>query len=624
MLKGERKVTMIGKLVMPCVLAVVSTCQVLAQEAKPNPLECDEFGVIRQGRYTFFGGEVSCDNKFVFSDMHLFCMVPDGRGGAVLTYLGITHEDHRDRNGQVLVQQFSPGNSKPPYPVRYIQKTRIEGNRIRRDVGHQGKWDPVPKTYQYDIILQKSSFGAISECLIDGKLVKLPAEPGEELLAGNVKKIQINPKDPERNFTLECDRGMRIKDMRKTWPQGTFKIEIPLEKEAEQAMVAIYFMLPDAARTRLLPKPAIRRSQVGYPAHGQKYVGLEYAPNVDRPNDDTVKLERRGTDTNTVVMTGRWGESFRYLAYQLAEFDFSAVTQTGDYRVVWSGGVTDWFPIYERSMAAEPSPQAAEKKRLNVLWYGNSFTGCGDLQSVVRKMAEAGDPALVLGGSGCVNSGSLGSLAGHWKAGSQKSITPPPGSKQKWDFVVLQSYNDDMEGEKSLYAQYAPKYAELIKAQGGRVVLYETTPTTQNSQRLTVPPDPAPVIEKAKAIAALAKQTDALVVPMSMVALRCQTVRPDLTLRYANDFHPNQTMTYLTACTFYAALFNRSPEGLPALFRSPEGLPIDTIPSPPGNKDPDGWPSERTFSRQDRADLQRIAWEGLQQFQQIAASTDAR
>jgi hypothetical protein len=38
MLKGWRKMTMLGKLVMPCVLAVVSTCQVLAQEVKPmNP-----------------------------------------------------------------------------------------------------------------------------------------------------------------------------------------------------------------------------------------------------------------------------------------------------------------------------------------------------------------------------------------------------------------------------------------------------------------------------------------------------------------------------------------------------------------------------------------------------------
>ena len=39
--------------------------------------------------------------------------------------------------------------------------------------------------------------------------------------------------------------------------------------------------------------------------------------------------------------------------------------------------------------------------------------------------------------------------------------------RKKWDIVVLQSYRDDMEGEKSLYVEYAPKYAELIKALGG-------------------------------------------------------------------------------------------------------------------------------------------------------------
>jgi hypothetical protein len=193
-------------------------------------------------------------------------------------------------------------------------------------------------------------------------------------------------------------------------------------------------------------------------------------------------------------------------------------------------------------------------------------------------------------------------------------------SRKKWDIVVLQSYRDDLEGEKSLYAEYAPKFAELIQAQGGRVVLYETTPTTQNSKPLTAPPDPAAVTAKARAIAALAQRIGATVVPMSLVALRCQMVRPDLTLRYVKDSHLNQTMGYLTACTFYAALFHRSPEG----------LPIDTVDEnrAKGGKqaaeDPDGGPLQRTFSAQDRTDLQRIAWEGLRQFEQLAASAAPR
>ena len=306
------------------------------------------------------------------------------------------------------------------------------------------------------------------------------------------------------------------------------------------------------------------------------------------------------------------------------------------------------------SSGAEPPQQPTQQKTLNVLFIGNSFTACHSLANVVKAMAEAGDPDLTFDVTTVLYGGRR--LVDHWRLGTpnfvrimdltpeeeqatikslEEMIAKDPtdkyamaalrrhrrlsesleSSRKRWDYVVLQSYRDDMEGDKSLYAEYAPKFAELVKAQGGRVVLYETTPTTQNSKPLTAPPDPAPVIEKAKAIAALGRQTDAIVVPMSMVGLRCQTVRPDLPLRYVTDGHLNQTMGYLTACTIYAALFNRSPEGLP-IDTVNEGRMKDGKPAP----DPDGGPLKRTFSAKDRADLQRIAWEGLKQFQEVAAT----
>ncbi|MFZ5829407.1 MAG: hypothetical protein ACOY3P_04935 [Planctomycetota bacterium] len=305
------------------------------------------------------------------------------------------------------------------------------------------------------------------------------------------------------------------------------------------------------------------------------------------------------------------------------------------------------------STVGELPLRAAEEQTLHVLFIGNSFTGRHNLSQIVKAMAEAGDRQLHFDVTTVIYGGRT--LADHWRLGTQnyvkistltreeeqatiaalqEMIAKDPNDKyasgalarhrdliasleqqrKKWDIVVLQSYRDDLAGRKSPYVEYAPKFAELIKAQGGRVVLYETTPTTQNDKPLSGPPDAAPVIEKAKVIAALAKKWDATVVPMSMVALRCQTVRPDLTLRFVNDGHPNQTMAYLTACTFYAALFERSPEGL-ALdavtdTRSLEG---------DKTKDRDGGPITKTFSLKDRADLQRIAWEGLRQFKEVAA-----
>ncbi len=188
-------------------------------------------------------------------------------------------------------------------------------------------------------------------------------------------------------------------------------------------------------------------------------------------------------------------------------------------------------------------------------------------------------------------------------------------TQQKWDFVVLQSYQDDLDGEKSLYVEYAPRFAELIKAQGGRVILYETTPRTQNAKPLTAKPDPAPILQKEATIAALAKRIDAVVAPMSIIALRCQTERPDLALRYVNDGHLNQTMSYMTGCAIYAAMFDRSPVGL-SIDRVTDTKPLDAEHK---DLDQNGDPITRKFSDTDRADLQRIVWEGIQQFKELAA-----
>ncbi|MGY8695007.1 MAG: hypothetical protein ACKVGW_12535 [Verrucomicrobiia bacterium] len=80
----------------------------------------------------------------------------------------------------------------------------------------------------------------------------------------------------------------------------------------------------------------------------------------------------------------------------------------------------------------------------------------------------------------------------------------------------------------------------------------------ENAEPLTTPPDPAPIMEKAKIIADLANRIDADVAPVFLAGLRCQQQRPDLALRFINDAHLNHTMAYLTACTLYSAIFERA------------------------------------------------------------------
>lgn len=307
---------------------------------------------------------------------------------------------------------------------------------------------------------------------------------------------------------------------------------------------------------------------------------------------------------------------------------------------------------------------AADAPELNVLFIGNSFTARHELTRVIKSLAEEGQPGLRFNVTTVIYGGRT--LAHHWElqtpnfirqatirpAEVQASITLLKGEleqrrqaeketgsprstggntlqhvsgavrnqeklaatlaepRRKWDIVVLQSYLDDLDaGGRSPFFEFAPKFAAIAQAEGARVILYETTSATQHAKPLVAPPDAAPVLAKAGAIAALAQRIGATVVPMSLVALRCQQVRPDLTLRFVNDSHLNQTMAYLTACTFYGALFHRSPSGL--AFGTVTDNRFDDQHK---DKDRDGGSLTRIFSAKDRADLQRIAWDGLGQF----------
>ena len=314
------------------------------------------------------------------------------------------------------------------------------------------------------------------------------------------------------------------------------------------------------------------------------------------------------------------------------------------------------FPV-NPSVALESEKNSPSEKTstMRVLFIGNSYTARHDLANVVEAMAEERLTALDVEVTTVIYGGRT--LSDHWRLGTQHILNQHQTTandvqqtlrslrkqleansddrharaaikrqadflqnldttRAKWDAVVLQSYRDDLDAEQSLYVKYAPRFAALAHGQGARVILYETTPTTQNKDPISDVPDAGPIHRKARIIAKLANEIDASVAPMSLVALRCQMVRPDLTLRFQNDAHLNQTMAYLSACAIYAALFDRSPEG----------LNIDSITDirffndKDRSKDRDGAPITRKFSATDRADLQRIAWQSHLEFQKLKQS----
>jgi hypothetical protein len=56
---------------------------------------------------------------------------------------------------------------------------------------------------------------------------------------------------------------------------------------------------------------------------------------------------------------------------------------------------------------------------------------------------------------------------------------------------------------------------------------------------------------------------DAILAPVGLAWQQVQQLIPGLDLYHPDGRHANPIGSYLTACVFYAAVFNASPEGLP-------------------------------------------------------------
>jgi len=306
---------------------------------------------------------------------------------------------------------------------------------------------------------------------------------------------------------------------------------------------------------------------------------------------------------------------------------------------------------------------AAPKRTIHALFIGNSYTFRNDLPEIVKRLVEEGNAdidfqyvKLIYGGQTlhthwekfrsqsflmlaeltktdlekhCAElaqlqqgakgkSGKASRDVGRYGAAlrNHKRWLSQAGKPQpKWDYVVLQSYRDTAGGLESRYAQYARKFAPVVHRLGAKPILYATFPKSQNAKPLDKAPDPAPAIAETKFLASLAKEINALVVPVAYAINRCQTARPDLTLRWIKDSHLNQRCSYLTGCAFYGAMFGKSPEGLAMNWVNDPRIKNRKKP----DEDPDGGPRHIVLPDDVRACLQKAAWEAVQGYERLAA-----
>ena len=157
---------------------------------------------------------------------------------------------------------------------------------------------------------------------------------------------------------------------------------------------------------------------------------------------------------------------------------------------------------------------------------------------------------------------------------------------------------------------YATQLAKLAKANGADVILYMTSPETQNQKPVTEPVSPG----SAKRDLAIGLELEKRIQPKAVVhvplAIRMiQNGGTDLCFRYNNDGHPNQTCAFLTANLFYAAFTGKSPEL----------LSFNTIVETKvrNGKDPDGGELKRVFDAETKIYLQKMAYESVKEFERL-------
>ncbi len=226
----------------------------------------------------------------------------------------------------------------PRAGVSYDQHVSIVGNRVRIRFRRNGNW----KGSHWESFFFELPFNNYRGATIraDGKLVKLPetySTQTENIVSG-ARRIECNAEDPSLNLLLECDSGMSVTDRRR-YQDLKYLVGVRFP-EAAGEYVDLYLTFPQMPEEDTW---AVRYSPIGYPASGEKKVVLEWPKHLTRPADDRVQLQRAD---GTVVTQGRFGKTvtLRHMQGAFAMFDFSAVREPGNYRVVWSRGTVE-FPI---------------------------------------------------------------------------------------------------------------------------------------------------------------------------------------------------------------------------------------------------------------------------------------
>ena len=182
-----------------------------------------------------------------------------------------------------------------------------------------------------------------------------------------------------------------------------------------------------------------------------------------------------------------------------------------------------------------------------ILFIGNSLTYSNGLPYMFAALADsAGEAAPVVEQVALPDFG----LEQHWEDGQAARAI----RSRCWDVVVLQQGPSSLAESRALLLDYAGRYAEIIRAQGGRPALFSVWPSASRQRDF----------ERAiESYALAADAVDGTLLPAATAWLQAWERDPGLAL-YSDGLHPTPQGTYLAAAVMVGRLYGRSPLELPA------------------------------------------------------------
>lgn len=210
------------------------------------------------------------------------------------------------------------------------------------------------------------------------------------------------------------------------------------------------------------------------------------------------------------------------------------------------------------------SNQIEAQKKLHVLFIGNSYTAANNLPNMIKQIA------LSKGDSLFTDENTPGGYT--FQAHSTNAVTLSKIQLKPWDYVVLQEQSQRPAFSPAQVAvevyPYADSLNKYIKQNHNctQTLFYMTWGRKNGDASNCAAYPPICTYEGMQArlrqsYLEMAQNLNASVAPVGVAWKKVRNEGDSIQLYSPDESHPSIAGTYLAACTFYATLFHKSPNG---------------------------------------------------------------